>query len=155
MHKFHLTSAGLAKFKQELEELKSQRPEITEAIASAREQGDLSENAGYQSAKEEQGIVEGRIEEVENVIKNAILIDNSHRRSSTIVDLGSTVYLKDIQGVEELVFNIVGTMEADPMADKISDESPVGQRLIGQTIGAEIILPRPDGEVAYKIVAIK
>ncbi len=155
MPKFHLTRAGLEKFSQELAELKSRRPEIAEAIASAREQGDLSENAGYQSAKEEQDLLESRIEEVENIIKNVIIIDDLHRRSSTTVDLGSTVHLKSTQGVDELVFNIVGTMEADPMAHKISDESPVGQRLIGQTLGAEILLSRPEGEVAYKITAIK
>ena len=155
MPKFHLTRAGLEKFKRELEELKRKRPGMAEAIASAREQGDLSENASYQSAKEEQELLENRIEEIENVLKNASLIDNSGRRSSNIVGLGSTVHLQALEGTAQLVFTIVGTMEADPLENKISDESLVGRQLIGKEIGIEVLLPAPDGETAYKISAIK
>ena len=155
MQKFHLTRAGLEKFKRELEELKRRRPAIAEAIASAREQGDLSENASYQSAKEEQELLENRIEEVENIVKNASLIDDSGRRSNGVVGLGSTVRLKASGGTAGLVFTIVGTMEADPAENKISDESLVGRRLIGKEVGAEVWLPGADGEQAYKITAIK
>ena len=155
MQKFHLTRAGLDKFKRELKELKHRRPGIAETIASAREQGDLSENASYQSAKEEQDVLEGRIEEIENILKNVTLIDTGHRRSSTAVGLGSTVHLQDLSSKDELVFSIVGTMEADPSERKISDESIVGRRLIGKQIGAEVCLPAAGGESTYRITAIK
>ena len=155
MPKFYLTRAGLEKFKRELEELKRKRPEMAEAIASAREQGDLSENASYQSAKEEQELVESRINEIETVLKNASLIDNSGHRSSNVVGLGSTVHLQALEGATQLVFTIVGTMEADPLENKISDESLVGRQLIGKAIGVEVSLPVADGEMAYKISAIK
>ena len=155
MQRFHLTRAGLEKFRRELEELKRKRPGMAEAIASAREQGDLSENASYQSAKEEQELMENRIKEIENIVKNASLIDNSGQRSSNVVGLGSTVHLQSSEGDVRLVFTIVGTMEADPLEEKISDESPVGSRLIGKEVGVEVLLPGSDGETAYKITAIK
>ena len=143
------------KFKRELEELKRKRPSMAEAIASAREQGDLSENASYQSAREEQELLESRIEEIETVLKNASLIDNSGRRSSNVVGLGSTVHLKALEGAAQLVFTIVGTMEANPLENKISDESLVGRQLIGKEVGGEVLLPAVDGETVYKISAIK
>ena len=155
MQKFHLTRAGLDKFKRELEELKRQRPEIAETIASAREQGDLSENASYQSAKEEQDLLETRIDEIGNILKNVTLINTGQRRSSTMVGLGSTVHLQDLTTNDEVIFSIVGTMEADPSEHKISDESLVGRSLIGKQVGAEVCLPAIAGESTYKITAIK
>ena len=155
MQKFYLTKPGLDKFTKELEQLKSRRPQVAESIASAREQGDLSENSEYQSAKEEQGILENRIEELENILKNSCLIDESQPHSTMIVGLGSTVYLKNLQNSAALVFNIVGTMEADPFENKISDESPIGKVLIGKKIGEEVALPKSDGKIICRIVAIE
>ena len=154
MQKFHLTQSGLDKFQAELSELKQRRPQIAEAIAAAREQGDLSENSGYQTAKEEQDVLESRIREIENMLKNVNLIGGSRRQAVAAVDLGSTVHLQDLDNSAELVFAIVGTMEADPSENKISDESMVGQNLLGKTIGEEVILPRPDGASTCKIIAI-
>ena len=155
MQKFYLTKTGLDKFTQELERLKSRRPQVAEAIASAREQGDLSENSEYQTAKEEQGILENRIEELENILKHSCLIDASRSHSTMTVGLGSTVHLKSSQNPDALVFNIVGTMEADPFENKISDESPIGKVLIGKKIGEEVALPRPDGKIVCRITAIE
>ncbi len=155
MQKFYLTKSGLDKFEQELEQLKQKRPQIAEAIASAREQGDLSENSEYQTAKEEQEILESRIEELENILKNSSLIDESRPHSNTTISLGSIVYLQEPRKSSTLIFSIVGTMEADPSENKISDESPIGQAMIGKKVGEEVTLPRLDGEVVCKIMAIK
>ena len=154
MKQFHLTESGLAKFKAQLETLKSKRAGIAQAIASAREQGDLSENAEYQTAKEEQELLENRIEEISLVLKNASLIGKSTEKVAGIVALGSTVQLQSLEDSMEVTYMIVGTMEADPSENRISDESPVGQKLLGKGIGEEIVLPRPGGMVACKIVAI-
>lgn len=155
MKKFHLTQSGLEKFKQELEQLKAKRPQITEAIASAREQGDLSENSEYQTAKEEQEILESRILEIENILKNVTLINSSSQQATNIVELGSRVNLKNSENSEKIVFDIVGTVEANPFEGKISDESPVGQRLIGKTVGEEVSLPNPEGEIICKVISIE
>ena len=154
MKQFHLTESGLAKFQAELETLKSKRVGIAQAIASAREQGDLSENAEYQTAKEEQELLENRIEEISLILKNASLIGKSTEKVAGIVSLGSTVKLQSLEDSLAMTYVIVGTMEADPSENRISDESPVGQKLLGKGLGEEIVLPRPDGLVACKIVAI-
>ncbi|MYB40410.1 transcription elongation factor GreA [Candidatus Saccharibacteria bacterium] len=155
MQKFYLTKAGLEKFERELEGLKKRRPEIAEAIASAREQGDLSENSEYQTAKEEQEILESRIDELESILKNVSIIDGSSRHSKTAVALGSTIHLKEAAGGGELVFKLVGTMEADPFENIISDESPIGQALLGKKVGDKVALPRPSGPLDCEITAIK
>ena len=154
MKQFHLTESGLEKFQTELETLKSKRVGIAQAIASAREQGDLSENAEYQTAKEEQELLEHRIEEISLILKNASLISKSTEKAPGIVSLGSTVQLQSLEDSMEMIYVIVGTMEADPSENRISDESPVGQKLLGKGLGEEIVLPCPDGMVACKIVAI-
>ena len=151
MQKFYLTKAGLEKFKGELEGLKKRRPEVAEAIASAREQGDLSENSEYQTAKEEQEVLESRIEELEGILKNVSLISG---RGGAAVRLGSTVRLKKTAGGGELVFKLVGTMEADPFENVISDESPIGQALLGKKVGDKVALPRPSGPLDCEITAV-
>lgn len=138
----------------ELEELKARRPQIIEAISSAREQGDLSENSEYQTAKEEQASLEHRIEEIEKILKNHTLISKKGKRSNlSAVALGSTVRLKTADG-EERVIEIVGTIEADPFINKISDDSPVGKSLLGKLVGDEVSLPGSPQPMVCKIIAI-
>ena len=148
---YHLTGAGLAELKSELEELTSKRTEIAEAIATARSQGDLSENAEYHAAKEEQGRNELRIEEIEHILHNAEIIEtpkNDHK-----VRLGSTVKLKDGNGTAK-EFQVVGTVEADPLNGKISDESPIGKALMGKKEGEEVEITTPADTNIYTIADI-
>lgn len=155
MQRFHLTKAGLLKLQEELEGLRQKRPQLVESIASAREQGDLSENSEYQTAKEEHDMLESRIKELENIVKNANIIDNARKHSAAIVGLGSTVCLKDLDNSTELTYTLVGTVEADPFEQKISDESPIGQILIGKKVGDQVALPRSGGELVCKIEKIQ
>lgn len=143
---YKLTKEGLNELKEELEQLIARRSEIAEEIASARSQGDLAENAEYHEAKEFQARNEGRIEEIENILASAEVIQNS--KGDSKVRLGSTVKLKGSAGTKE--FQVVGTVEADPLNGKVSDESPVGQALLGKKEGDEVAV----GPVAYTIAAI-
>ncbi len=148
---YHLTKEGLAELKAELAELISRRSAIAEDIASARSQGDLSENAEYHEAKEEQGRNEGRIEEIESILAGAEVITtpkNDHK-----VRLGSKVSLKSEHGNTK-EFQIVGTVEADPLNGKISDESPIGHALMGKKEGEEVEIKTPAEISLYKIVSI-
>lgn len=151
MAKFHLTQAGLLRLQEELEELKRRRPGIIEAIASARAQGDLSENSEYQTAKEEQALLDNRISNVEDILRNHEIISGQHKTLQVV--LGSKVYLK--HGRDKKMFEIVGTIEADPLNGLISDDSAIGQNLIGKAVGAEIMLPIPGGQQLYKITSIE
>jgi len=145
---FHLTQAGIDELKAELEVLKVKRVETAEAIKVARELGDLSENAEYQSARQEQERNDGRIDEIEHILANVDVIKGG---SGKQVTLGSTVTLK---GKKELVFQVVGTIEADPLAKKISDESPIGKALLGKKEGEEVEIVTPAETATYKIHAI-
>jgi len=148
---YHLTPEGLAELKAELAELVSRRSEIAEEIASARSQGDLAENAEYHEAKEEQGRNEGRIEEIENILANSEVIETP--KDDNKVRLGSKVELKSEDNkVKE--FQIVGTVEADPLNGKISDESPIGQALLGKKVGEEVEIKTPAETAIYKIADI-
>lgn len=148
---YHLTPEGLAELKAELAELVSRRSEIAEEIASARSQGDLAENAEYHEAKEEQGRNEGRIEEIENILANSEVIETP--KDDNKVRLGSKVELKSEDNkVKE--FQIVGTVEADPLNGKISDESPIGQALLGKKVGEEVEIKTPAETATYKIADI-
>ena len=148
---YHLTPEGLAELKAELAELVSRRSEIAEEIASARSQGDLAENAEYHEAKEEQGRNEGRIEEIENILANSEVIEAP--KDDNKVRLGSKVELKgEDNKVKE--FQIVGTVEADPLNGKISDESPIGQALLGKKVGEEVEIKTPAETATYKIADI-
>lgn len=143
---FHLTQAGLDELRNEHEGLLKQRAAIAERIKQARELGDLSENAEYQTAREEQDRLETRISELEHVIQNSQVIKKP--RAGGKVVLGSTVELKD--GGKPKTFQIVGTMEADPLSGKLSDESPIGKELLGKAVGEAIKL----NSHSYKIVKI-
>jgi transcription elongation factor GreA len=146
---FHLTQAGIDELKAELDTLKIKRVETAEAIKVARELGDLSENAEYQSARQEQERNDGRIDEIEHILANVEVIKGGKGKT---VGLGSTVTLKG--GKSDLVFQVVGTIEADPLARKISDESPIGKALLGKKEGEEVEIVLPAGANTYKIHAI-
>ena len=148
---YHLTAEGLAELKAELAELVARRSEIANEIAAARSQGDLSENAEYHEAKEEQGRNEGRIEEIENIIASAEII--TAPKDDNKVRLGSKVKLNNGGGAAK-EFQIVGTVEADPLNGKISDESPIGQALLGKKEGEEVEIKTPAETTTYKITQI-
>lgn len=148
---FHLTKEGVTELEAEKADLLKRRVETAEAIKNAREMGDLSENAEYQSAKQEQEKNDARIDEIEYILANVELIKIAHGKK---VGLGSTVTLKHAKGGRELVFQVVGTIEADPIAQKISDESPIGKALIGKKEGDEVEIQTPAETKTYKIAAI-
>lgn len=152
--KIFLTKEGLEDLKKEHEELsKTRRPEIVGRLASARDQGDLSENAEYHAAREELSFVDGRIDELEEILKGVVLIqDNTKNDSSKGVALGSRVTVK-IDGTEE-VYTLVGEFEADPTEKKISHESPLGKALIGKNVGETVEVHAPAGKVVYTIVRV-
>ena len=150
-----MTYDGLIKMEQELENLKTvRRKEVAEKIKEARGQGDLSENAEYDAAKEEQGEIESRIVQLENLLRNAEVIDEDVLKMD-VVNLGSKVTVLDVEFDEEMEYTIVGSTEADPMNGRISNESPLGMALLGQKVGATVMADTPDGEVAFKILNIQ
>ncbi|MCA9337691.1 transcription elongation factor GreA [Candidatus Saccharibacteria bacterium] len=146
---FHLTKEGIEELQSELKELVAQRGPIAERIKTAREFGDLAENAEYIAAREEQEKTEGRIAEIENVLQNVEVIKKP--RGDSKVQLGSKVTLKNGTTKE---FQVVGTVEADPMNGKISDESPIGQALMGKKLGDEVEIKTPTETATYKIAKI-
>jgi transcription elongation factor GreA len=152
LKKIYLTKKGFEDLQKEHDELlNKRRPEVVERLSAAREMGDLSENAEYTAAREELAFLDGRIEELEELLKQAELIsDGQHATQS--VELGSQVVIK-IGGKEE-TFTVVGEWEADPTEKKISHESPLGKALIGKTVGAEIEVEAPAGKMLYKVVSI-
>ena len=151
-----ITAEGLQKLEEELAQRKGAiREEILERIKEARAQGDLSENSEYDQAKEDQGKNESRIVELEQMIKTAVIIDTSASSKEGKVSLGCTVVLKDMETDEEESYTLVGTTEADPFDNKISNESPVGKAVIGKKIGDVVIAVTPAGELSYKILEVK
>lgn len=153
--KYVMTYEGVKKLEDELEYLKTtKRKEITERIKVALGYGDLSENSEYDEAKNDQAFVEGRIMQLENMLKNATVVDETDV-STEIVSVGSIVKVKDYDFDEEVEFTIVGSAEADPMENKISNESPVGRGLVGQKVGAIVEIPVPDGISKYEILEIR
>ena len=149
-----LTEAGLKKIEDELEELRThKRKEIAEKIKIARSFGDLSENSEYDEAKNEQAKVEARIADLEAMLKNAKMVDESISDGTT-VEIGSTVRVLDVEFKEEVVYQVVGSAESDPVNGKISDESPVGKALLGSRKGAKVIADTPQGELKFKVLEI-
>ena len=149
-----LTYEGLKKMEEELEDLKLvRRKEVAEKIKEARGQGDLSENAEYDAAKEEQGEIETRIVQLEKMLRNAEVIDEDEV-SADIISVGSKVVLYDKEFEEEVEYTIVGSAEADPMEGRISNESPVGKGLLGHRIGETVTIEAPDGEVIFQVMGI-
>lgn len=147
----YISKDGLDKLRVELEEMLAvRRPEIAQRIHDAKEHGDLSENAEYEDAKNEQAFVEGRIQTLEAMIKNAQLIDEN--TSTDHVQIGSTVKVEGDDGAQ--TFLIVGSAEARPAEGRISNESPVGRALLGKRKGEKVVVRVPAGDFAYKIVDI-
>lgn len=153
--KYVMTYEGVKKLEEELEYLKTvKRKEITEKIKVALGYGDLSENSEYDEAKNEQAFTEGRILQIENMLKNANVVDESEIPSD-IVSVGSTVKVKDFEFDEDVEYTIVGSAEADPMSFKISNESPVGKGLLGKKIGDIVEISVPDGINKFEILDIR
>ncbi|MCA9339082.1 transcription elongation factor GreA [Candidatus Saccharibacteria bacterium] len=146
---YQLTADGKKALERELEELKSRRGAIADKIADARDYGDLSENAEYDAAREEQGQVEGRISEIEEILLNANVISN---KKSSKVAVGSTIELK--AGRKTVKYTLVGPVEANPLEGKISNESPIGTALLGKKAGDKFSLDTPKGKVNYEVVKI-
>ena len=149
-----LTYSRLKELEEELEYLKTEkRKEISEKIKVARGFGDLSENAEYDEAKKEQGEVEVKIVKLEKMLKNAKVIDEDEIDTSKVV-VGTKVKILDIEFGDEEVYSIVGSTEASPDMNKISDESPLGKAIIGASIGDEVAVESPNGEYKVKIIEI-
>jgi transcription elongation factor GreA len=146
---YQITNEGKKELEAELEQLKGRRGEIAEKIADARGYGDLSENAEYDAAREEQGLVESRIAEIEDILTNAEIIKVSKAAGVT---LGSKVELK--HGSKTVNYHVVGPVEANPLEGKISNESPIGLALMGKKVGDIASVMTPKGEISYEIMAI-
>lgn len=148
--KFSLTQAGVDELTKEHAELVGQRGAVAEKIKTAREFGDLAENAEYQTARQEQEKLEARISEIEHILNNVEVI--AKPKGDSKVQLGSTVKLKGDGKVKQ--FQVVGTVEADPLSGKISDESPIGQALLGKKVGDEVEIKTPAETTSYKVTDI-
>ncbi|CCJ34313.1 MULTISPECIES: transcription elongation factor GreA [Caloramator] len=150
-----LTYEGVKKIEEELEYLKTvKRKEVSQKIKTAISFGDLSENSEYDEAKNEQAFVEGRIATLENMLKNAKIIDEDEINTE-VVSIGSTVKVKDLKYGDELEFTIVGSAEADPAKMKISNEAPIGRGLLGKKVGDKVEIQVPDGVESFEILEIK
>lgn len=147
--RYQITVEGRKELEEELIQLKGRRGDIADKIAEARGYGDLSENAEYDAAREEQGIVETRIAEIEDILMNA---EDLQLAGSDSVILGSTVTLKN--NVKEVSYTVVSPVEADPIEGKISNESPIGVELMGKKVGDSATITTPKGETTYEIVNI-
>ena len=149
-----LTYEGLKKLEDELENLKVvRRKEVSQKIKEAREQGDLSENALYYAAKDEQRDIEARIEELEKILKNAEVVVEEEADLDK-VSIGRSVKILDCEFDEELEYKIVGSTEANSLKGKISNESPVGKALLGKQVGDTVTVETPAGEFSYKVLSI-
>lgn len=150
-----LTSEGLEKLEAELDDLKIvKRKEVAQKIKEAREQGDLSENAEYDAAMDEQRDIEARIEQIEKILKNADIITEDEIDLDKI-SIGCKVKVYDVEFDEEMEFKIVGSTEANSLKGKISNESPVGKALIGKSVGDTIIVEMEAGNIEYKVLEIQ
>lgn len=152
--KIKLTKQGLSELKRELDELVNvDRPRLVDRLSYARAQGDLSENSDYQSAREELEFLDGRIDELSEVIKNAAVVATNGNSASDGVGVGTKVTVK-VNG-KEVVFNIVGEWEADPVNKKISHQSPLGLALVGKKVGDKTEVEAPAGKVTYEVLAVE
>ena len=152
--KYYLTQEAIDQFQAELKDLEKRLPEVVEVISAARSQGDLRENSEYQSAREEKESIDERIVEIKNILKNAILLEDSNQQHS-VVELGARVELLNLKDNNKMILHIVDTHEADPFKNKISNISPLGKNLMGKTLGDEVIIHRENQDIIYKIVAYK
>lgn len=149
-----LTHEGMKELEDELQLLKvNRRNEVSQKIKEAREQGDLSENAEYDAAKDEQAEIEARIDEIENILKNAEIVQ-ADEGDADKVNVGSTVTVLDLEYDEEFTFQIVGSVQASSLQNKISNEAPLGAALIGHKVGDLVKVDSPDGEIEYKVLGV-
>ena len=152
--KVYLTQAGLADLKTEYNDLiNKKRPEVLESLSQARNQGDLSENAEYVSAKEELAFIDGRIDELEEMFKNVELIDekaSANGKNEVVLGSRFTLEVKN----EKMNFSLVGELEANPEENKISDKSPLGKAVLGKKVGETAIVQAPAGDITYKVISI-
>ena len=152
MDKEPITVDGLKSLKSELEDLKNnQRPKIVSAIAEARSHGDLKENAEYHAAREQQGLIEAKIKEIESTLSNATIIDVKELPQTGRVVFGSTVKLFNLETENPISYKIVGSLESDPAQGSISFDTPIGKGLIGKSIGDEVTIETPAGSETFEI----
>jgi transcription elongation factor GreA len=150
-----LTPEGLRKVKEELEYLTTtRRMEVAQMIAEAKAEGDISENAGYDEAKTAQGFLEGRIRELEAILKNAQVISDT-AAAPNVVTIGRTVVVREQDTDTEEEYTIVGPPEADPSQGRISNESPMGRALLNKRVGEQVVVQSPGGEIIFEIVKVK
>ena len=150
-----ITYEGLKKLEEELQDLKvNKRQEVAEKIKEARELGDLSENAEYDAAKDEQRDIEARIEEIDKILKNVEVVDEDEVDTSK-VSIGCKVKIKDLEFNDELTFKVVGSTEANTLKGKISDESPVGKAISGKKVGEVVEVETQEGTIKYEILEIQ
>lgn len=147
---YQITLEGKKELEAELEVLKGRRGEVAAKIAEARDFGDLSENAEYDVAREEQGLVETRIADIEDIVQNAEIINAT---GSSKVVLGSKVQLKSDK--KDVIYTVVGPVEADPLEGRISNKSPIGEALFGKKVGDKVTTSTPKGDISYEIASIK
>ena len=156
MNKVPLTVTGANKLRTELEELKTVvRPRIIQAIAEAREHGDLKENAEYHAAREQQSFAEGRIAEIESKLANANIIDVTKADANGRVVFGATVKIEDVDSGKEMTYQIVGEDEADIKEGRISVGSPIARALIGKEEGDSVVVKAPGGDIEYEIISVE
>lgn len=150
----YLTRAGEDALRRELKQLvETRRPALARKLKDAVAQGDLKENADYHDAKEQLGFVEGRVQHIESILMNAIIVDNAG--PSDEVRIGSTVVIQEVGSGENEEYMIVGSAEANPRERKISQKSPIGSALLGKAIGKRVSVSTPDGQIKFKIIAIR
>ncbi len=150
-----LTPEGLRRIENELRELQTvRRQEVADHIRQAKDLGDVTENPEYEDAKTEQAFLEGRISELKNILKSAVVIDESEIPTDQ-VGIGSVVRVRDLDTGEEMEFTLVGSYEADPLEDRISNESPIGEALLGRRVGDTVEARVPAGRVRYEILSIR
>ncbi len=151
----YLTAEGAARLKAELERLKGPaREEIAQRLRAAVQMGDLSENADYHKAKEDQGFLEGRIQELEYLLKNAIIVEDNGSSKHEVIEIGARfTIVEDGQGPESFI--LVGAKEADPRNGRISNESPIGRALLGHKVGDRVTVQTPGGQVGLEIIEIE
>jgi len=156
MNKVPMTVQGAENLRTELKDLKNvQRPAVIDAIATAREHGDLKENAEYHAAREQQGFIEGRIQELEGILSNAQIIDPVSLNAGDKVVFGAIVDLLNIETDEEVTYQIVGEYEADISQNKVSVTSPIARALIGKEVEDEAEVDAPGGRIEYEILAVR
>ena len=156
MDKLPITKAGEVKISAQLHQLKTKdRVEISQAIADARAHGDLKENAEYHAAKEQQGFIEAKIQEIENALANAQVIDVKDIPETGRVVFGSTIDLYDIKNEKSITYKIVGNLESDPASGLISIQTPIAMGLLGKNEGDEVTISTPSGDILLEIEKVK